>query len=242
MRIIGYSDVLERPEFTGFPIERLTIPGTAVSEIDGEELSDRFRAFIHAPFKDDQDGDRNDTSVGMQVTLGRGHDYLKALLLGDLKYPTLRRIFDVSDDEDLEWDVLLAPHHCSKSVMYRNGSDDEEESLRQDIMDDFERCATDRGHIVSSSEPIPAKNEPGDDPPHAKARNEYIKIVPQEFICTQQHGDEAAPDPIVFELSAEGGKLRGAAALSGAIAPRDAVAAARGRQEAPPAQVGFGLT
>src|SRR5207302_201755 len=110
--------LLKEEEFEGFPAERLTVPGNEVTELDGEECGTEFRAFIHAPFKDDSAGERNDTSVGMQVTLRDGEVSGTALLLGDLCYPTVKRIFDSSSADDLMWNVLLAPHHCSKSAMY----------------------------------------------------------------------------------------------------------------------------
>ena len=69
VRIIGYADVLEEEEYAGFPEELLTVPGNEVTEIDGEDVADVFRAFVHAPFKDDAEAERNDTSVGLQVTL-----------------------------------------------------------------------------------------------------------------------------------------------------------------------------
>ncbi|MGE3777558.1 MAG: hypothetical protein AB7F89_10265, partial [Pirellulaceae bacterium] len=69
VRIIGYDELLQEDDYKGFPKERLTIPGNAITEVDGFELSTTFSAFIHAPFKDDCDGERNDTSVAMQITL-----------------------------------------------------------------------------------------------------------------------------------------------------------------------------
>src|SRR5689334_4400316 len=69
VRIIGYDNLLEEDDYAGFPKARLTIPGNAVTELDGNDLSDKFRAFVHAPFKDDCEGERNDTSVALQVTL-----------------------------------------------------------------------------------------------------------------------------------------------------------------------------
>ena len=50
---------------------------------------------------------------------------LRALLLGDLSYPIIKRIFEVSEEDDLAWNVLLAPHHCSKAVMYWKDEGDE---------------------------------------------------------------------------------------------------------------------
>ena len=94
----------------------LTIPGNEVTEIDGEELSSAFRAFVHAPFKDDAEAERNDTSIALQITLKTADASCRALLFGDLSNPTVNRIFSRSDEADLEWNVLLAPHHCSKTV------------------------------------------------------------------------------------------------------------------------------
>lgn len=70
IRVIGYSDVLAKEDdFKDLPPDRITVPGNAVTEVDGQDRKDVFRAFIHAPFKDDSAGERNETSVAMQVTV-----------------------------------------------------------------------------------------------------------------------------------------------------------------------------
>ena len=127
VRVFGYSELLEEDEFKDLPEDRLTVPGSEVTMIDGKDLAVEFRAFVHAPFKDDEAGERNDTSLGMQVTLYEGNQKLCALLLGDLSYPIIKRIFEVSKEDDLAWNVLLAPHHCSKRVMYWKEEDDDED-------------------------------------------------------------------------------------------------------------------
>ena len=66
IRIIGYDDLLQEPAFDGFPEELLSVPGHIVTTLDGEDLSDVFTAFVHAPFKDDSFGDRNDCSLAFQ--------------------------------------------------------------------------------------------------------------------------------------------------------------------------------
>ena len=129
VRVFGYSELLE-DEFEHFPEDRLTIPGNGLTVIDEKDVSEKFRAFVHAPFKDDDAGERNDTSLGMQVTLSEGDKRIRALLLGDLSYPIIRRIFKVSDADDLAWNVLLAPHHCSKAAMYWKDDGEEEEELK----------------------------------------------------------------------------------------------------------------
>lgn len=248
VRVIGYSDLLDEDEYKGYPSELLTIPGESITEIDGKDRAEQFRAFVHAPFKDDDSGDRNDTSVGLQVTLREDDREGKAILLGDLKYPVVSRIFDQSDDEDLEWDVFLAPHHCSKSVMYWKDEGADSESLKSELLKQIETAGGDEGYIVASSRPIPSSNEPGDNPPHRKAANRYSEIAPTGFLCTQEHPNETSPEPIVFELGANGGLVKSDDVEQEAAEEKSsrsrlgaAVAAARGSEAPPTDQIGFGL-
>ncbi|SRR5258708_5280441 len=243
VRVIGYDDLLKEKEFVGFPTGQLSVPGTAVTRLDGQDLAGKFRAFIHAPFKDDADGERNETSIGMQIMLRNATAQAFALLFGDLNYPVLKRIFEVSEEEDLVWNILLGPHHCSKSVMYWREEGQTEETLRQDILDAFEKHELSPGYIVSSSEPIPARNESGDNPPHAKAKQRYLEIVHNAFLCTQEHPNIRTPLPIVFGLDANGLTYLAPASTAARPAPASlgaAVAAARGSKDTPRDTVGFG--
>jgi len=203
VRIIGYDtdfDDANHP-YRDLPDEQRSFPGQLVTTVDGVDVSDRFEAFIHAPFKDDCAAARNDTSLAMQVTLKNGDTKGRVFLLGDLAYPTLRRIFDRTKDTDrVAWDLLLAPHHCSRKVMYAPNEQGEEE-LQQDIMDAFDYSQGERAYVIASSEPIPRSNQPGDNPPHAKAKARYRELVDSEnFLCTQEYGDTNHPMPIVFAL------------------------------------------
>ena len=170
VRIFGYSELLEEDDYKDFPENRLTIPGNEVTTIDEEDVSDKFRGFVHAPFKEDETGERNDTSLGMQVTLYDGDKKLRALLLGDLSYPIIKRIFDVSEDDDLAWNVLLAPHHCSKAAMYWKEEGDDEEKLKKHIVEEMDEASLKPNRVISSSNSVPSSNKPGDNPPHAKAK------------------------------------------------------------------------
>lgn len=209
VRIIGYSDILkEDDDFKDVPDDRFSRPGEQVSEVDGEEYDD-FVAFLHAPFKnDDTASARNETSVAMQVKLTDGDNIGRALLFGDLSYPTLRKVWDVTaehgNEETLECEVFLSPHQCSKSVMY-DKDDNDNTVLKQDILDDIERSLVDGGHIIASCDPIPASNKKGDNPPHAKAKTKYEEIVAiDHFICTGEHPNEDNPQPIRFEFTDDG--------------------------------------
>jgi hypothetical protein len=245
VRIVGYDELLQEEEFKDFPKELLTVPGNAVTKLDGVERGMQFRAFVHAPFKDDAAGERNEASLGMQVRLIGDGKVGRALLLGDLSYPTVKRIFDASAAEDLAWNVLLAPHHCSKSVMYWQDEGEKEETLKQEILDAIENHAGTPGHVVASSEPLPASNKAGDNPPHAKAKARYEGIAPDGFMCTQEHPTKTNPKPIVFAMGTQGlTYVRLASAAQTGAAAKTALATAvergRGGTEPPKDRVGFG--
>ena len=238
IRIIGYDDLLQEPEFDSFPDEFLSIPGQTITTLDGEDFSGLFEAFIHAPFKDDSFADRNDCSLAFQISLCNGNETGRALLMGDLSYPVIRRIFDRSENATLAWNLLLAPHHCSKSVMYWQDEDEDAETLKLEMIRDIGNAALNPGYVVSSSEPVPAKNDPGDNPPHAKAKQQYQRIVPDDFICTQEHPNQKNPEPVIFDVSEGGFGYVGEGESSNAMS--DVLKAAGGAAVAPATAVGFG--
>ena len=155
------------------------------------------------------------------------------LLLGDLAHDTIMKIVTYSEEHQREdrlaWDVLLAPHHCSKHVMYQDGE------LQQDILDAFERHARDGAVIVASSMPVPARNEPGDNPPHAKAKARYLQIVDDagHFVCTGEWPDADQPRPVVFGLGADGLTLLDPSALDDGERALTSAAKAAGESAGP---------
>lgn len=240
IRIIGSADILDKSPYDKIPKDLVTVPGNTVSLVDGDDLSESFEAFVHAPFKDDAKAERNETSVGMRVSLCSGTDQLQALLLGDLSNPTLNRIFKVSAPDSTSWDVLLAPHHCSKSTMYYPKGDDE--VLDKPLMKKLEESGSECRYIISSSDPIPAKNKSGDNPPHAKAKSQYEQIVDLgHFLCTGEHGSKDELTPVSFAVGEPGCGYRGSNHDSKSSASaRTAVSDARGIESPPGQSIRFG--
>jgi len=75
VRIIGYASELFEygKRYYGFPEDEFyTRPGNSIFTLDGNDVSGRFEAFIHAPFKESLADARNETSLAMQVTIGTG--------------------------------------------------------------------------------------------------------------------------------------------------------------------------
>lgn len=203
--IIGDDDLLGEDPYSRLPAQCFSRPGEFFSSLDGDELEDTFRVFVHSPQKGDGSEDPNDLSLGMQIMISDGEDRGTFLTLGDLRYDDVSAVFTRADDDDLLWSVFQAPHHCSKKVMYveENGK----EVLKTELMNRIEATADDRGAwIVASCECIPTTDKPGANPPHRAAATAYEERVDSgRFVVT---GD-AAPEPLVFELTTDGLALRG---------------------------------
>lgn len=204
VRIIGYDEDRELHSYAELPDEYFTFPGDVITKIDGQDVEDRFEAFVHAPFKDHCAGDRNDTSLALQVQLKASDGAVGRLLfLGDLAYPIIKMIFENSEAagnaDRVEWDVLLSPHHCSKKAMYAEGEDGEEE-LKQDLLDLFQAHASPDARVIASSRPFRDKDDTGNDPPHLLAREAYESISDYEVLCTGEYPSKEEPRPVVFAL------------------------------------------
>lgn len=210
IRVVGYDDEHSSHAYDGLPDEYLAWPSQSLTVLDGHDRTGVFEAFIHAPFKDDAAAARNETSLSMQVTLTdeTGIDG-KVLLFGDLAHDTIMKIFNYSEYYDREqylaWDLLLAPHHCSKKVMYKKDSDGTDQ-LQMDVLNAFERNARPGATIVCSSAVFPDVDVDGQNPPHRMAADRYAEIA-DDVICTMSWVDENAPSPVVFGVDAEGARI-----------------------------------
>ena len=246
VRVVGYDDLLKEDDYKGFPLAFFTTPGQSVTMLDGADISTRFAAFVHAPFRNDSAGSRNETSLAMQVVIGGGKSTMSGLFFGDLAYPTLRKVFDETKKHDnlpkLNWNALLAPHHCSKKAMYEKDADGND-VLKQDILDDLDARQASPGFIVASSVAIPGSNTSGDNPPHAKARNRYSEIVNDDFICTGEYSKLENMRPVIYTVTDKGVAQVGKDYTLAEATKEDlakAIAAVRGSSTPPAGKVGFG--
>lgn len=246
LRVIGHDDILLEDDYKKLPASCKSRPADTVAMVDGVDLSGHFQAFIHAPFKDDQAKNRNNTSLALNVVLQEGQKYGQFMFFGDREYPTVKQIFEKTEARNnaayLYWDGMLCAHHCSKGVMYWKEEGDTKECFKKDIMDFFEKYNRGgNGYIVASAASAFTDGD-GDNPPHAKARKRYEEIVEQgHFLCTGEHPNTKEPQPIVFVLDASGLKKvepeKKKSSMSGLAA---ATEVARGSQAPPTERVGFG--
>lgn len=204
VRIVGYDLEEDTHAYCDLPDEYRAFPGDEITTMDGDDVSAYLSAFVHAPFKNDCAGERNETSLSLHLTLRHpDHDDTGGVLLfGDLSYETIKKIFTYSNPkrpERLAWDVMLASHHGSKKVMYAPGDDGEEE-LKQDILDLYAGAAGDNGYVVISSSPFRDVDPKSANPPHLLARDAYDSIAPSGVLCTGEYPDPHDPRPVVFGL------------------------------------------
>ncbi len=251
LRIIGHDDILSEEKYKKLPESCKSRAGDKVWHVDGNNVAEHFHVFIHAPFKDDQAKDKNNTSLSLNIILQEGKKTTQFFFFGDREYPTIKRVFkqtalskDTENDNTpyLRWDVMLCSHHCSKAVMHWKDEGDEEEVFKKDIMDYIENYSIDgNGYIISSSHSDFTDGD-GDNPPHKKARNRYSQVVKSgRFICTHEYPSKKNPAPVIFCVDQNGltfddlrSKTQDVAGLS------TGVALARGGSKPPSTQVGFG--
>lgn len=228
--VFGYDTDHDKHAYDELPERYKSGPGKSLTVLDGRDCAEWFEAFIHAPFADDCAAAGNDTSLAMQVTLSDPTGQTGRLLLfGDLAHDTIMKIFDYSEfhgrDRYVDWDLLLAPHHCSKKVMYE-GDGNGGELLQSDVLDAFDRHAGVESVVVASSAPIPTRDIPKANPPHRMAADRYQELA-EEFICTMEWPTADAPVPVVFTVDVDGARIVREDVLE--LSLTEAKAAGRGR-------------
>lgn len=199
LRIIGATDSTDCSDLE----EITTIPGETLNMINGK-VQDDFHFFVFAPVKRDTDNDEltlNDTSIVMQARfdVDGEEDAVRVFFGGDAESLVWQRIVNRNIKSDnLLWDLLLCPHHCSWTFF--NSGDNEGDPV--DEVQYLLKQKRDGAYAVSSSKPI---KDDDDNPPSFRAKKEYIKVVGERhFLCTGEHPNEKEPKPIYFTMSKKG--------------------------------------
>jgi hypothetical protein len=223
LRIIGSTDSEDNQGLDDI----VTVPGNTISLINGEVKKD-FSFFVHGPFKEDvdsEDDDRNKTSVVLQARFdvdGEKHAAL-AFFGGDADHLIWENILKRSKDEDLRWDLFLAPHHCSWSFFNETPYEDNKTPKKSSL--DILAKKREGAIVVASCKPV---RKDDDNPPSYAAAQQYKRAVGDgNFYVTSEHPDEEEPKPLVFEMSKNGpvkGEISKTASSLSSSAARDYVA------------------
>lgn len=208
--IVGYDGDNRYANVTSY------IPGETINVINGKKMS-LLEFFVHSPFKDSlvtgkAEQDKNSTSIVMQARFkNKSTDAsAKALYLfgGDADHYIWDEIQNQcsnhKNDDKLDFDIFLAPHHCSWSyfndVPYDKETSGTPVSSSEKLITDHK---TEGALVIASSKKIENNN---DNPPHYPAMKEYKKLIgsADKFISLAEEPNSKTPKPVVFEVTSEG--------------------------------------
>lgn len=210
IRMIGYNG---DDKYENVPS---STPGETQNLINGSSKTD-FEFFIHSPFKDSlvtavAEENANDSCIVVQARFkanSTDKDFCTFVLLGgDADHYKWEKIFDISKNngnkDKLEWDLFLAPHHCSwtyfNDVPY-NAKDENKRPKETSLKILDKRIG--KGKIIASCKKI--KNN-DDNPPHYKAKEKYQDKLDkkEDFIELAKEPKESEPKPVIFKVTAQG--------------------------------------
>jgi len=137
-----------------------------------------------------------------------GSSYSHFLTGGDAGVEIWERVWDTYNSENLKYDLLLAPHHCSwRSLSHDSWSDKGEDAEVSNDARSALAQANNGALIVSSSKPI---EDDDNDPPCIRAKREYKSILGNHgiFKCTGEEPTKAKPSPLEIETTGQGFKVK----------------------------------
>lgn len=187
-----------------------------------QSASEFLTSLLIAPIgkQDDENEERlskNDSSVIINFGIKNssyGTSVSKFLAGGDAGVAIWERIADEFNAVDLQYDLLLAPHHCSwRSLSYDSWSEKGENAKVSQKARKALAQARYGAFIVSSSKPV---MDDDIDPPCIRAKREYREILGTSgvFKCTGEEPNKWKPAPLEFE--AVNGSFKLGAAVSAA--------------------------
>jgi hypothetical protein len=220
IRIIGYDGDKKYAELDHLRSK----PGEIVTKFNNVEQT-IFSIFIHAPFKihlESPEKDKNSASIVFQARFkeyGWSSDFsCLAIFGGDSDHTTWGEIIertkrfknDISQ-KALDWDIFMAPHHCSWTFFNDTDKDDIIPTALEAL--DYSRSGA---FVIASSKKI-VNND--DNPPYYDAKKEYIKKIEskEKFLNTAIEPKESEPKPIIFDITTNGPARKTNESTSGAL-------------------------
>ncbi|WP_192822775.1 cobyric acid synthase CobQ [Rufibacter sp. LB8] len=211
IKIIGYD---ANKDYQDLNHLRAT-PGSIVTKFNSKEQN-KFSVFIHSPFKEHLESaekDKNSTSIVFQARFkGAATDSRFSCLAmfggdsdhysWDIILQKTKKYGNDSKEKALDWDLFLAPHHCSWSFFnnrpYSENSDPKDHS--KEVLK-YKRSAN--AKVISSSKKI---LDDDDNPPHYPAKQQYIASLgnASNFLNTAIDPKESGPEPIIFDITPNG--------------------------------------
>ncbi|KZL93243.1 hypothetical protein [Clostridium magnum] len=205
VRIIGSTDNEKLED-----LKNVTTPAGQYVSIFNSKEQEEFKFFVLGPVKaesDDTEAERNECSIILKAEFNINSKETNnvVILAGDSRIENWRRIMNLNSEEDLRFDIFLAPHHCS---WYFFSMEDYKKkpapNAEKDMVSfiDYGKDSEDIRVIIASCKEI-KRNE--DNPPHYRAANLYKEAVGEEnFYCLATYPDADAPKPLIFTFTENG--------------------------------------
>lgn len=174
-----------------------------------------FRARLLAPLPKDEDDaeellSKNHSSTILNIRLASDEQHIDAcrfLTAGDAEVAIWELLWAKHKGEAdvLQYDILLAPHHCSwHSLSYESWSENHEDADVSAAARSALSQTRSGAILVASSDAI---KDDDNDPPCYGAKKEYEEIARAaegSFICTGEYPSESVPAPLEFSIGSEG--------------------------------------
>jgi hypothetical protein len=176
-----------------------------------------FEARLLAPLKADDEAEeelisKNDSSVILRVDLKVQHaTKARYLIGGDAGVAIWEKIWARNKHQSgrLEYDILIAPHHCSwHSLSYDSWSENGERAKVNVAARHALGQARAAALIIASSKPVV---DDDNDPPCVRAKREYLDVLSNangEFKCVADGPGDA---PLTIEVLSSGSRIKRAA-------------------------------
>jgi len=191
-----------------------------VSILNEIDLSDKLTLKVLGPIpqqenESDEDFKKsNRASVIISLSVTEGENQSKVLLTGDAEVFVWDCLWSKykNSSEQLEYDVLLAPHHCSwHSLSYDSQTECDEPEVSSDAKSALSQ-AIEGAFIISSSKPI---KDDDNDPPSFAAKEVYLFFIDEShFLCTQEYPSEENLEPIIINLTSSGPQRKSQKSIS----------------------------
>lgn len=143
---------------------------------------------------DEPKNSSNPSSLIIQWTITVKGRASKVIIGGDTSVEVLERLDLNYGEDELGWNILLAPHHCSRLSLGRKYIEDGEEKFdwSKGALAALNHPVGAKAHVVSSSRKFGSKH-----PPHPQARDKYYEILA---------GDEVVDDDVRDRFKVTAGK------------------------------------
>lgn len=207
------------------------------SKINGINKLGYFTGTLIAPLpkrdieEEEENLGKNHSSVILNMQLGadgKTPDGCKLLVGGDAEVLIWELLWDKhkSNKVVLEYDLLLAPHHCSWHTLSHDSWSELRDRAKVSARARSALSVTRSGAvIVASSDPI---KDDDIDPPCYGAKKEYVAITGSaggSFYCTGEYPNSKSPEPLTFNVTADGVQIAPKQEAGGRISAIAGVAA-----------------